>query len=415
MTDGRTISTCSLGPMISGEVAASDSLQENGLIRYKGSVELQGVFRPSLGTVVTFDYTIDGTTYQVPKKMRVLSFFSNPLTKTTSVELGCLLTYKSDEVAPEIIDTVLANRDLTGSTEWAKNPALQTAFPSSWSQNKDGGGTIVPAFWDEDYKQVGASISAAWAANYCLAKLGITATSMPLQNQFRMQEFDFTSGWVNVLSDLLQSECYIGELDYDENLVIRSLTDETATGPVIYQDDIRSIGSIGAGGLPAEAIGVYYKSWSFPSVPDHTKGPWTAGGGVGSAYVGTGTSDTGTFPPLLAEVGIRKPLPEDHPAIQKEREMKQSDRPGWDYSESNGPETESIVRYKQSKTSTITQLYTNTYNPSSVRRTSYQVVGGQDVELPVWEGGGFININGKLVPVETIETSTSIISAEQCS
>jgi len=37
MNDGRAISSCSLGPLIEADIAASDSIQGSGVIKYRGS------------------------------------------------------------------------------------------------------------------------------------------------------------------------------------------------------------------------------------------------------------------------------------------------------------------------------------------------------------------------------------------
>jgi hypothetical protein len=361
MNDGRAVSTCNLGPLISAEIAANDSLQENGLIKYKGNAELSGLFRPALGTVVTFEYTMGGITRSVPKKMRVLSSFANPLTRTTSVELGCLLTYKSDLREPEKLDTEIANRDYTGQTIWLNNPAIQAAYAVSWGNTTTD---VDDAYWSSGYKRVGASISAKWAFRYCLEKLGITASSNPLTNKFRLQEFDFSSGWVQVMSDLLQSESYIGELDEDEVLQIRTLTDETGAGPVIFTTDLQSVSPINAGGIPASSLGVEYKAWRFNSTPDPNQSSWTAGFGVAGGQ-GITAGETTVEP---------------------------DDSPGWEFSEQTGPQTRVAVRWETP--SGADQLYETSYTPSTISRTSY------------------ITIGGKRYPRETTQVRGSILSAE---
>lgn len=371
MNDGRAVSTCSLGPLISAEIAAADSLQENGLVKYKGNAELSGIFRPALGTVVTFTYTMDGETYTVPKKMRVLSSFANPLTRTTSVELGCLLTYKADLREPEKIDTELANKDFSlvaGSTTWDDYPALGGAYSSSWgaeTENSGGGLGLDLTYWNQDYKKVGASITAKWAFKYCLEKLGMTSSTIPLTNKFRLQEFDFSAGWVQVMSDLLQSESYIGELDYDEVLQIRSLTTDTATGPILYSTDLIQVNPINVGGVPANAVGVEYSVWKLNSTPDPDQDSYQSGGGTSG---GQGVT-------------------EDETTIDPE------DGPGWEFSEQTGPGTSAVVKWEN--TAGQEDTYVAPYTPSVISKTQYIVTAG-----------------GKRVPSQTTQIRSSIVSAE---
>jgi hypothetical protein len=351
MNDGRATSICNLGPLISAEVAAVDSLQENGLVKYKGNAELSGLFRPALGTVVTFEYTMDGVTRQVPKKMRVLSAFANPLTRTTSVELGCLLTYKSDLREPEKIDTELANRDYTGQLEWSNRPELGAAFPDSW-----GNESVTGTYWSSGYRRAGASISAKWAVRYCLEKLGITALSIPLTNKFRIQEFDFSAGWVQVISDLLQSEGYVGELDYNEVLQVRSLSDETGTGPVVTRADMQSVSPINSGDIPASALGVEYKVWRFNNTPD----PGQTNYSIGSSG--------------LSEATI---TPED--------------AAGWEFTQES---SQAIAAVRWESTSGATQIYSRSCTVQTVTKTEYTTIGG------------------KRYPIRSTEIKTSPVSLE---
>jgi hypothetical protein len=94
----------------------------------------------------------------------------------------------------------------------------------------------------------------------CLTELGISASSSPLTNKFSIAEFDFSAGYVQVLSDLLVSESFFGYLDTNEVLQIRSLNQDGGTGPVLTSADIVDVGPIGVGQLPGEAVTVSYSS-----------------------------------------------------------------------------------------------------------------------------------------------------------
>ncbi|MFZ9959272.1 MAG: hypothetical protein ACO3GP_02675 [Candidatus Limnocylindrus sp.] len=225
--DIRATVTCSLGTLISGSI--SDSyLQGSGLVKTNGACEISGLITPAVGTAVTFSYTKGGVTTSIPRKLRVLSSFADPFRRTTTVELGCKLTYLSD----------------------LQEPVVWTAFDDD--ENND--------YTDADQRIVTLPIHASSVMAKCLTELGITASSSPLTNKFSIAAFDFGGGYVQVLSDLLVSESYFGYLDTDEVLQIASLDQEGGTGPVYTSADIVDLGPIGTGQLPGEAVTVSYNT-----------------------------------------------------------------------------------------------------------------------------------------------------------
>jgi hypothetical protein len=225
--DIRATVTCSLGTLINGSIS-DDYIQGSGLVKTKGSVELSGIVTPALGTAVTFSYTKGGVTRSIPRKLRVLSSFADPFRRTTKVELGCKLTYLSD---------------------------LQE--PIDWTAFDDPANT---GFTSADAEIVTVPIHAASVMDKCLTELGLTANSNPLTNKFSIEAFDFSAGYVSVLSDLLVSESNCAYLDANEVLQVFSLDQEGGTGPVIDNAKIIDLGSIGVGQLPGEAVTVSYST-----------------------------------------------------------------------------------------------------------------------------------------------------------
>ena len=234
--DIRATTSCSLGPLISANFS-DDYLQLNGLIKTQGSCVIRGVANPSLGTILTFSYTKDGVTRDIPKRFRVLSFFADPFEKTTSVTFGCELTYLSD-----------------------------LKEPIKWSQYTD------PQNADEAQSNIVLlPIYASSIASQCCTSLGISATQLPLTNKFSVEEFDFSSGYVQILSDLLVSEGYYGTMGAGNILVVSSLNEPINSVPVLTADEIVSISEINAGQLPGEAITVSYNSIKL-NQPDPAQG-----------------------------------------------------------------------------------------------------------------------------------------------
>jgi len=225
--DIRARVTCNLGDVISASI--SDSyIQGTGLVQTSGSCQIKGIITPNAGDIVIFQYTKSDITRRVPRTMRVLSSFADPFRRVTDIELGCKLTYLQD----------LKDRLKISPSEDPENIELT---------NKDAEIITFPTY-------------ASSIMNKCLSELGISSTSIPLTNKFSVAEFDLSSGYVSVLSDLLVSESYCGYLDENEVLNIIDLSAEGGSGPLISSQDLIDIGPIGVGQLPGDAVFVNYSS-----------------------------------------------------------------------------------------------------------------------------------------------------------
>jgi hypothetical protein len=233
--DVRANVTCNIGTLISGSI--SDSyIQGSGLVTCSGSIELSGLYAPAIGDPVTFSYTKDGITRQIPRKLRVLSSFADPFRQTTKIELGCKLTYLSDlKPAPTVnedspIETGIRQQCVNGYIEYPPNSTY---------------GTPIMAFF---------------LMNRCLSSLDITSSSNPLSNRFFDESFDLSGGYVQVLGDLLVSESYCGYLDFNEVLQVFSLDQNGGTGPVLGVDSLIDVDKTAFGDLPGDAVVVKYTS-----------------------------------------------------------------------------------------------------------------------------------------------------------
>ena len=224
--DIRCVVSCSLGTPISGSIN-DEYVQGTGLIKCSGSVVINDVITPAIGTAVTVSYTKGGVTRQIPRKLRVLSSFADPFRGTTAVELGCKLTYL---------------QDLRERINW-------TAFD-------DPDNTLTTA----DAEIITLPIAAASVAGKCLVELGITSNGLGLSNYFSIASFDLSAGYVSVLSDLLVSESRCGYLDANEVLQVFSLDQKGGTGPVFDATQLVDISKIGVGQLPGEAVTVSYST-----------------------------------------------------------------------------------------------------------------------------------------------------------
>jgi hypothetical protein len=233
--DIRATVTCSLGTLISGSVS-DDYIQGSGLVKTRGNCELKGILTPAVGTVVTFSYTRDGITKKVPRKLRVLSSFADPFRQITKVALGCKLTYLENVTPAPTVDGEAA--ETSGRQQQCLNGYIE--YPAN---------SPVPI-----------PVSAAGVMDTCLTRLGITASSNPLNNRFNIDTFDLSAGYVSVLSDLLLSEGYFGYLDQNEELQVCDLAQESGSGPVITADSVVDIDAIGVGELPGDAVVVRFNA-----------------------------------------------------------------------------------------------------------------------------------------------------------
>jgi hypothetical protein len=225
--DIRATVTCSLGTLISASIN-DDYVQGTGLIKTKGSAEIRGTITPAPGTAVTFSYTKAGQQFTLPRKLRVLSSFADPYRRTTSVELGCKLTYLQD----------LAER-------------------VSWRPLDDPANSSRT---EEEQRIVTIPISGYSIAQKCLSELGITASSNPINLSFSIPSFDFSAGYASILSDLLVSMSHCGYLDTSEQLQVFSLNQKGGTGPVVDAGSIIDLAPVGVGQLPADAVVVSYST-----------------------------------------------------------------------------------------------------------------------------------------------------------
>ena len=228
--DIRATVSCNVGgtdvTLISASIS-DDYVQGTGLIKCKGSCEISGVITPAVGTAVTFSYTKSGVTRSIPRKLRVLSSFADPFRCTTQLELGCKLTYLSD----------LQEKVKWGAFDDSENSSLTSA----------------------DAEIITIPIYANSVAAHCCLMLGIGGAPA-LTNAFSIKEFDFSAGYVSILSDLMVSESICGYLNKDETLVTFSLDQGSGKGPVIDKSKIIDLGPIGVGQLPGEAVAVSYNT-----------------------------------------------------------------------------------------------------------------------------------------------------------
>ncbi len=297
--DIRATVTCSLGTLISASLN-DDYVQGTGLIKCKGTCEINGLITPAPGTVVTFTYTKGGVTRTIPRQVLVISSFADPLRRTIKVQLGCRFTYLQN-----------------------KKDSIQ------WDQYDDPENANVTA---AEAAIITSPIYASSVAAQCMTALGISG-NIGLTNKFSIPQFDFSSGYVNVLSDLMVSECKCGYIDGSGNFQVFNLNVTGGTGPVIDSTKIIDIAEIGVGQPPGSAVTVSYSTLKLNDPP----------------------------PEPLADPGDPgDPAPEKPPEQQKR---------DWELDEIIGTETTVVVSFK--KPDNLLANYTFKYIPYQSTKTEY--------------------------------------------
>ena len=235
--DLRHWSWCSLGPLAPIEAAvtlADDHIQGRGVCMTKGTVILQGIHRPNMGDQVSLAYGNGSYLARVPRRLRVLSSFADPLERTTTVSVGCLLA-------------LFENR----------RPPVEN--PTEVEENTD-----VP---DVVRRVAATSMSAAWVIGRILTGLGITAASVVPFNFHRVvDEWDLSAGYVEELGRICDSARHFCRINEAEQLEFIS-KDESDNGPapLLTAAEILSLQPVNVGELPGDAI--YAKFTSHKLVP----------------------------------------------------------------------------------------------------------------------------------------------------
>ena len=231
--DVRANIICNLGTVLSGQVG--DTLMtDGGLINTTGSLELEGIQLPKRGDEVILAYhrPQKGTITRFPRRLRVLRAKADPLRYKTAVEIGCLLALQQGNAS---------NSDLY--------PPPTTATTTSTD----------PAVYAETYPPV----TAQEVLLYCLGKVGISLAgdSRALTFEFLNRQFDFSSGYLSVVNDLIASEACYGVINAQEKLRIAKVKlTEATTAPTLRAGDLIDLQPVQGGADAGEVAVVKYKS-----------------------------------------------------------------------------------------------------------------------------------------------------------
>ncbi len=217
---------CDKGPVISGGFS-DDHVQGTGLIRTRGDIVLEGLVNLRPGDKIQIGYERHGRVIRVPRALRVLSSFADPFKRVTSVSVGCKLSMMEG----------LRENNIKLAAEDPDNAGIPCA----------------------EYGKIPVNISFKEIANECLRRLRIPLrVPLTIGGSVVREAFDYSQGYVAILSDLLYSQSKVGYLDADEQLIVVDLANLTGASPVFGVDDVIDLSPIRSGELPADTVLVEY-------------------------------------------------------------------------------------------------------------------------------------------------------------
>ena len=295
--DVRARSFCNLGTIIQANLADEAISARQGLIRCRGQVVLKGISTPTVGSFVYFGWEKDGVISRIPRTLRVLSSFADPFRNQTTVQLGDKLVYLANlrgrradpeqteprPDTPNQPDPVAANpSDVFPRSEFEFDSENSCYLPLGQGANLFGSTEaanritpIEPVLFAPAsiLGRVPLTITAQSVLAKCLEALGISRSGESLIAQFTRDSFDLSSGYVNVIDQLLANESLVGYLDEDEVLNIQKFSQEPSVGPLFTSNDIIDLTGINQGILPGQTVTVAYESRRLTGDPPREPDP----------------------------------------------------------------------------------------------------------------------------------------------
>jgi hypothetical protein len=254
--DIRAKVICSLGQVIEASIS-DDLLSETGLIRTTGEVTIQGLRSFGRGRLVEFAYiqAHRGTVSRFPRALRVIKSTADPYAKTTRVELGCKLAMSESIKLPDVFKAV------EHPPEWWHGTVRDIVPQSVLGELQQ----FAPGTEIKNY-QVSwppPPVSSKELIEYCLRKIGISSFSgtSDLTFHFMRPSVDLSSGYVQVIGDLLISHCLYGRLNAAEVFKVSPIDIFSGrSGPTVTDADLINLEPISGGEDPAGTVMVSFNS-----------------------------------------------------------------------------------------------------------------------------------------------------------
>ena len=229
--DLRASVATSLGNCISGDIGSNHISDRSGLVMTQGRLLMEGLITPLRGTPVSMVVACPqrNAVTLFPKPLRVIRAVPNVIDRTTEVEVGCKLTLMKNKREPLIY------------------------FP----------GDFVPETGFQDNEIVSVPIFSQKVLEFCLSKIGLqlASNSRPLQFSFLRGGIDLSVGYVQLIGDLIRSECCYGRILPNETFQVVDLNLSTGgSGPILRENNLVNIESISTGTEPADNYRVTYRA-----------------------------------------------------------------------------------------------------------------------------------------------------------
>jgi hypothetical protein len=225
--DLRALVATDLGICTSGDVGTNHISDRSGLVMTQGRLQFDGFVTPPRGALVSFLVACPqtGRVSRFPKPLRVIRSMAYPLERRSEVDVGCRLTLMKDR------------------KDQVQYFAADNA-PPAFANLTDAEKRIAPS-----------PIFAQRLLQFCCDRIGLTlaASSRPLQFALLRQSVDLSVGYVQIIGDLIRSECCFGRILPDETLQVVPLQLSTGgRGPILNGGNLVSIEPITGGAEPAD-------------------------------------------------------------------------------------------------------------------------------------------------------------------
>lgn len=231
--DLRAIVATDLGICVTGDVGTNHISDRSGLVMTQGRLQFDGFVTPARGELVSFLVACPqtGRVSRFPKPLRVIRSMAYPLERRSEVEVGCRLTLMKDRKDQD---------------QYFADVNAPPAFASLTAAEK----ALAPA-----------PVFAQRLLEFCCQRIGLTLapTSRALQFAFLRQSVDLSVGYVQLIGDLIRSECCFGRILPNETLeVVPLVLGAGGTGPILTGGNLVSIEPITGGTEPADNYIVRY-------------------------------------------------------------------------------------------------------------------------------------------------------------
>ena len=233
--DLRAIVATDLGICVSGDIGTNHISDRSGLVMTQGRLQFDGFVTPARGTLVSFLVACPqtGKVTRFPKPLRVIRSMAYPLERRSEVEVGCKLTLMKDRKDQELY---FANRE---APIWFSNLTAQEKAKAP-----------MPIYSQR-------------LLEFCCNRIGLqlAETSRRLKFAFLRSSIDLSAGYVQLIGDLIRSECCFGRILPNETLEVVPLAlGRAEQGPIISFSNLVNIEPITGGAEPPDRYLVRYSA-----------------------------------------------------------------------------------------------------------------------------------------------------------